>query len=271
MKQLNSSSPIGIFDSGIGGLTVAQAVSELLPYENIIYFGDTAHLPYGDKSTSAIQAYSIKICDMLLQQSCKTILIACHSASAAAFDLVKEYVGNKAKIINVIDPVIDHLREYYPSKQIGLIGTRQTVNSNVYKKKIDNLNLGIQLHSLATPLLVPLIEEGFASNTVISTILADYLNHPDLSQIDALLLGCTHYPLIKKHIASYYQHRVHLIDSADITASALKGLLEFHQLINRENQPSRKFYISDYTESFVNSAKLFFAEATDIQHYPLWD
>ncbi len=271
MKNLISSSPIGIFDSGIGGLTVAQAVAEILPQENIIYFGDTAHLPYGDKSTSAIQAYSIKVCDMLLQQSCKIILIACHSASSAAYDLVKEYVGSKAKIMNVIDPTIDHLREYYPAKKIGLIGTRQTVNSNVYKKKIDNLNLGIQLNSVATPLLAPLIEEGFASNTIITSIIADYLNHPDLSQIDALLLACTHYPLIKSHIANYYQHRVQLIDSAEITASTLKGLLELHQLLNRDSQPNRKFYISDYTESFVNSAKLFFPQATDIQHYPLWD
>lgn len=271
MKNLLSTSPIGIFDSGIGGLTVAQAVAELLPQENIIYFGDTAHLPYGDKSTSAIQAYSIKVCDMLLQQSCKIILIACHSASSAAYDLVKEYVGSKANIINVIDPTIDHLREHFSAKKIGLIGTRQTVNSNVYKKKIDNLNLGIQLHSVATPLLAPLIEEGFASNAIITTIIADYLNHPDLSEIDALLLGCTHYPLIKKHIANYYQHQVKLIDSAEITASALKGLLELHQLMNRENQAIRKFYISDYTETFVNSAKLFFPQATDIQHYPLWD
>src|ERR1700722_18251898 len=116
-----SEKPIGIFDSGIGGLTVAQAVTELLPNENIIYFGDTAHLPYGDKSTAMIQAYSVKICDMLLQQNCKVILMACHSASAAAYELVHEYVGSRAKVINVIEPTINHIREQYAKCHIGLI------------------------------------------------------------------------------------------------------------------------------------------------------
>src|SRR5271168_4884845 len=114
MKLLHSSSPIGIFDSGIGGLTVAHAVSSILPNENIIYFGDTAHLPYGDKSTAAIQAYSIKICNALLQKQCKLILIACYSASSAAYELINEYVGNKATVINVIDPVIHYVKEHYP-------------------------------------------------------------------------------------------------------------------------------------------------------------
>jgi glutamate racemase len=119
---MHTSAPIGIFDSGIGGLTVAHAVTRLLPNENIIYFGDTAHLPYGDKSATAIQAYSIKICNVLLQQKCKVILIACNSASAAAYELVKEYVGSKAKVMNVIDPVVAFLGENYANKTIGLIG-----------------------------------------------------------------------------------------------------------------------------------------------------
>src|SRR5688572_15319825 len=140
MKSLHSPvQPIGIFDSGIGGLTVAHALVKHLPKENIIYFGDTAHLPYGDKSAAAIQAYAVKIAQMLLQQKCKLILIACHSASAAAYELVKEYIGTKAIVINVIDPVIRLLKEEYATKKIGLIGTRQTVNSHIYKKKIDDL------------------------------------------------------------------------------------------------------------------------------------
>ena len=133
--------PIGIFDSGIGGLTVAHAVTQLLPQENIVYFGDTAHLPYGDKSASAIQAYAVKIAHMLLQQQCKLILIACHSASAAAYELMKEYVASKAVVVNVIDPLIASLRKNYAHKQVGLIGTKQTVNSVCVKYSASKLSM----------------------------------------------------------------------------------------------------------------------------------
>jgi glutamate racemase len=135
MKNAAAGKPIGIFDSGIGGLTVAKAIVTHLPHENIIYFGDTAHLPYGNKSASTIQAYSVKIANMLLEQQCKLILIACSSASAAAYDLVKEYVASKGIVMNVIDPMIQLLHANYSDKRIGLIGTRHTVNSDVYKKK----------------------------------------------------------------------------------------------------------------------------------------
>jgi glutamate racemase len=121
-----------------------------LPNEHIIYFGDTAHLPYGDKSTAAIQAYSVKICDVLLRQQCKLILIACNSASAAAYELVTAYIGSKAKALNVIDPVVEFVGTQFENQTIGLIGTKQTVNSNVYKKKIDDLQKAITLRSLAT-------------------------------------------------------------------------------------------------------------------------
>ena len=168
--------PIGIFDSGIGGLTVAHALVKYLPKENIIYFGDTAHMPYGDKSTAAIQAYAVKIAHMLLQQKCKLILIACNSASAAAFELVREYIASQALVMNVIDPVIHVLKEHYPKKHIGLIGTRQTVNSSIYKKKIDDLNLGITLSSHATNLLAQAIEE-FGNHRVIDALLEVYLSH----------------------------------------------------------------------------------------------
>ena len=174
--------PIGIFDSGIGGLTVAHAITELLPNEQILYFGDTAHLPYGDKSTAAIQAYAVKICDLLVKQKCKVILIACNSASAAAYDLVREYVGSKAKALNVIDPVIAYVGKNYPNKTMGLIGTKQTVNSNVYRKKIDDLNQNITLHSVATPLLAAMIEEGFFNNNISESIIQTYLSDPLLQQ-----------------------------------------------------------------------------------------
>jgi glutamate racemase len=226
-----NSNPIGIFDSGIGGLTVAHAVTTLLPNENIIYFGDTAHLPYGDKSSSAIQAYSIKICNVLLQQKCKVILIACNSASAAAYELVREYVGSKAKVINVIDPVIDYLSNTYPERTIGLIGTKQTVNSNIYRKKTDNLDKGITLKSLATPLLAPMIEEGFFNNNISESIIQEYLRHSELDEIEALILGCTHYPLIKKQIENYYQGKVTILDTSEIVAKSLEDYLSDNQML----------------------------------------
>src|SRR5688572_21990204 len=153
----HSTAPIGIFDSGIGGLTVAKAIKQLLPSENIVYFGDTAHLPYGDKSEAAIQAYSIKIADVLLKKGCKVIVIACNSASSAADELLKEYVNKEVHIINVIDPMVELVTSQYPAKRVGLIGTKRTVQSGVYARKIADASKSINLQSLATPLLVPMI------------------------------------------------------------------------------------------------------------------
>jgi glutamate racemase len=269
--MLDSTAPIGIFDSGIGGMTVARAVTRLLPRENTIYFGDTAHLPYGDKSTAAIQAYSIKICNVLIQQQCKVILIACNSASAAAFELAKEYVGSKARIVNVIDPVIDYIKERYKGKTIGLIGTKQTVLSNVYKKKVDALNRNIVLKSLATPLLAPMIEEGFFDNSISESIIAQYLSDPALDDIEALILGCTHYPLIKKQIKGYYSDAVEILDTSEIVAHSLRSWLEQHYLVNEKGEGKRDFYVSDYTQSFESSTKLFFGSQTTLLHYPLWE
>jgi glutamate racemase len=266
-----SDGPIGIFDSGIGGLTVAHAVTRALPGENLIYFGDTAHLPYGDKSTAAIQAYAIKICDMLLRQQCKVILIACNSASAAAYELVKEYVASRARVLNVIDPVIDHLREHFPKKRIGLIGTKQTVNSNVYKKKVDALNADIELHSLATPLLASMIEEGFFNNKISESVIHEYLSNETLENIEALILGCTHYPLIKDQINNYYQGKVTIIDSSEIVANALRSFLSYNNLNNKNGKGLHHFYVSDFTRSFEESTRIFFSEQVHLEHYPLWE
>lgn len=268
---MNKKAPIGIFDSGIGGLTVAFAVKEALPGESMIYFGDTAHLPYGDKSTAAIQAYAVKICDMLLQQGCKVILIACNSASSAAYQLAREYVGSKAKVINVIDPMISYLGENFPGKTIGLIGTKKTVNSNVYQKKTDKLGKGIILKSLATPLLVPMIEEGYFDNNISEQIIQGYLSDKRIQDIEALILGCTHYPLIIKQIDAYYQGKVTIIDSSRIVAEALKNYLQSSGLINDSGKPVYKFFVSDYTHSFAESTRLFFREEVNVQHYPLWE
>lgn len=270
MKAHPASQPIGIFDSGIGGLTVAHAIVKYLPKENIIYFGDTAHLPYGDKSTAAIQAYAIKISTLLLQQNCKLILIACNSASAAAYELVKEFIAEKAIVMNVIDPVVGLLKDKYATKRIGLIGTRQTVNSHIYKKKIDELNSGIVLSSYATNLLASAIEE-FGNHAVIDGLLKEYLAHPDLQNIDALLLACTHYPIIKERILLQYKKPIEIIDASDIVAQSVKRRLQQNNLLNDNGTSTKHFYVSDYTDSFAENAKLFFDEDIILEHYPLWD
>ena len=271
MIQPIKQQPIGVYDSGIGGLTLAQAMTRLLPHEQLIYFGDTAHLPYGDKSTAAIQAYSVKICNLLIQQNCKVILIACNSASAAAYDLVREYVGSKAKILNVIDPVVAYIGERYAGQSVGLIGTKQTVNSNVYKKKIDALNKNIGLSALATPLLATMIEEGFFNNTISESVIAKYLSEPALQNIEALILGCTHYPLIKNQINDYYQGRVDIVDASELVARHVQQFLETNQLAADYLPRDHKFYVSDFTRSFEEATKIFFAREVNLEHYPLWE
>ena len=266
-----NSSPIGIFDSGIGGLTLAHAITELMPNEPIIYFGDTAHLPYGDKSATAIQAYSVKICNLLLEKNCKLILIACNSASAAAYDLVKAYVGTKAIVVNVIDPVIHYLDQHWAGKTLGLIGTKQTVNSGIYANKAEALGKGIHIKSLATPLLAPMIEEGFFNHTISEQIIKEYLLQPALQHIEGLILGCTHYPLIKTQIDEFYQGSVEVIDTSLIVANEIKKIVTEEDLLNEGENSSRQFFVSDYTDSFEKSTKIFFGETIKLTQFPIWD
>ncbi len=266
-----NSSPIGIFDSGIGGLTLAHAITELMPNEPIIYFGDTAHLPYGDKSATAIQAYSVKICNLLLEKNCKLILIACNSASAAAYDLVKAYVGTKAIVVNVIDPVIHYLDQHWAGKTLGLIGTKQTVNSGIYANKAEALGMGIHIKSLATPLLAPMIEEGFFNHTISEQIIKEYLLQPALQHIEGLILGCTHYPLIKTQIDEFYQGSVEVIDTSLIVANEIKKIATEEDLLNEGENSSRQFFVSDYTDSFEKSTKIFFGETIKLTQFPIWD
>ena len=265
--------PIGIFDSGIGGLTVARAVAQRLPHERLVYFGDTAHLPYGEKSTAAIQAYSVKICDVLLRQQCKLILIACNSASAAAYELVREYVGSKALVVGMIDPVVQYVGQHYAGCPVGLIGTKQTIGSNIYRKKIDQLDQHVDLHTLATPLLIPMIEEGFFNGRVSEEIIRTYLDHPALQGIDALLLACTHFPLIKPQIEAYYQGRVAVLDPSDVVAAAVAEQLTTRRLLASPSEalPQHHFYVSDFTRSFEESTRIFFGQQVQLEHYPLWE
>jgi len=262
--------PVGIFDSGIGGLTVAHAIKKMMPLESLVYFGDTAHLPYGDKSEAAIQAYSIKIADVLLKNKCKVIVIACNSASSAAYDLLKEYVHKEVEVINVIDPMVEWVGEKYNHCNIGLIGTKRTIQSGIYAKKIEALDKKIKLHALPTPLLVPMIEEGFFNNKISHDIIEEYLRDPVLQDIEALILGCTHYPLIKNEIRTFYGSRIDVLDSSEIVANALFEHLKSHELLNNAKGPHDHFLVSDYTDSFEASTKMFFHESVHLEKHLLW-
>ncbi len=264
-----SKQPIGIFDSGIGGLTVASAIHRLLPQESIIYFGDTAHLPYGEKSHDAIRYFSLRICRFLLSNHCKAIVVACNSASTAAYEVLLEFFKDRAIFVNVVDPLVNSCC-CLGLQHIGMIATHATVQSGVYEKQIKKQNSEIKLHSLATPLLAPMIEEGFVHNKISQSVIETYLSDPDLKDIQALLLACTHYPLIRQEIDQFYQSSIPILDSTDVTAHALKTELEKKNLLNDTKTMPDHFYVSDYSENFASTTKLFYPETITLEKKNIW-
>ncbi len=258
MSTTNSHQPIGVFDSGVGGLTVAAALSDIMPNEKIIYFGDTAHLPYGDKSPQSIQRYSMKIVKFLLQKKCKAILIACNSASAAAYDFLKANLKSEVPIFNVIDPAVEYITNAPGIKKIGIIGTKATINSNSYADKIKAINKKQKVVSLATPLLAPMIEEGFIYDDISNAIIRKYLSDPILKNIDALILACTHYPIIKNQIRKFYEFETTVIDASIIAAKRIKQQMPADIICTENRQPQHEFYVSDYSLSFQRMAEIFF-------------
>ena len=271
LMNQNSQFPIGIFDSGVGGLTVANAIRQILPEEEIVYFGDTLHLPYGDKSAESIRSYSVRIAEYLLEKKCKLILIACNTASALAFAEVLDSVKNRALVVNVIDPVIDHVCYDDSIKKIGIIGTKATINSGAYKIRLVQKNSRLDVKSLATPLLVPMIEEGFIYDDISNAIIRAYLVKDELSSIDTLILGYTHYPIIKNQIAKYYDFKVQVIDSATIVANYVKKLLRDNNILNTNEKPGAyQFMVSEYTEYFEIISRMFFEEKIALQKINLW-
>lgn len=268
---MQPSQPIGIFDSGVGGLTVANAIRQILPDEQMIYFGDTFHLPYGDKSANSVKFYSTRISEYLLSLNCKLILIACNTASALAWEAVSETVRGKALAMNVIDPVIDEVAGNTKIKRIGVIGTKGTINSGTYKLKLIQKNNRLDVRSLATPLLVPMIEEGFIFDDISNAIIRNYLSREELQGIDTLILGCTHYPIIKQQIARFFDFRVQIVDSAVIVAKRLRKLLRENNLLNKDSEnPVHQFLVSDYTEYFEIIARMFFEGDIRLQKIDLW-
>jgi glutamate racemase len=268
--DLSSARPVGIFDSGVGGLTVAAAVKQMLPNETLIYFGDTAHLPYGDKSSDSVRYYSGKIADLLLTMDVKVILIACNTASAAAYADMKEHVGDKAIVINVIDPTVEYIVRSGKEGKVGVIGTKGTINSGTYEKKLREARPGIDVVSLATPLLVPMIEEGFIFDDISNAIIRTYLSHDSLRDIESLILGCTHYPIIKNQIRKFYDFKVDIIDSGQVVARYLRDRLQEKNLLCPSRKIAHRFFVSDHTNYFERIAKLFFEEEIHLELKDIW-
>jgi glutamate racemase len=261
--------PIGIFDSGVGGLTVAHAIKQILPGESLIYFGDTAHLPYGDKSAESIRYYSHRITEFLLEHNSKVILIACNTASASAFDSLKKEFEGKTILIDVIDPIVDYMSTRSFTR-IGVIGTKRTISSGTYEKKIREKLPAATVVSMATPLLVPMIEEGFIFDDISNAIIRTYLSNESLAGIQALILGCTHYPIIKNQISKFFNFNVEVVDSARIVSMVLRDVLDKNDLLNDSGNVKDRFFISDYTAYFEKIARMFFEGEINLKKADIW-
>ncbi len=261
---MNKSSSIGIFDSGVGGLTIARAIKKLLPNESIIYFGDTEHFPYGDKSADALMTYSKSITKILLQKGCKLIIIACHSASATVHYFLEQKFRNKIPIINVIDPALNYIKKNLEGSKIGLIGTNRTILSRVYEQGLKEHGINSKLHSLATPLLAPMVEDGFIEDDISQSIISYYLRKQELKDINTLLLACTHYSVIKDQINKFYQNKVKIIDSTYLTAVFTEDILNKMGLLNTHMSREDEFLVSDVTEHFEKITKIFFGKEVHI-------
>ncbi len=260
---------IGIFDSGIGGLTVANAISSLLPNEHLVYFGDSEHMPYGEKSPELIQEFSVKITKYLIEEkNCKAVVIACNTASAVAYNHLKKLYEGRIPIINVIDPMIE-LVVASTFQNLGIIATRGTIDSKVYQNKLDRRVPNQKYAVLATPLLASIIEENFIHDEISSTVIAKYLSDPILDGIDSLVLACTHYPLIAGDISAFYQHRVQLLLSGPVVAEKLKFILEKENMLSKERTRENEYIVSDLAKNFEKSAEKFYGTRINLKEVKL--
>lgn len=252
--------PIGIFDSGIGGLTVVKAVIQTLPDEEIVYFGDTARVPYGNKSTLTIRKFAYQIAQFLVSHDVKFIVVACNTVSATSLDwLTSHYL---LPIIGVIEPAVNDALKTTRNNKIGVIGTRATISSNAYSHLILKKNPKAKVFSKPCPLLVPLAEEGWLDSKATEIILEEYLAEMKQKKVDTLILGCTHYPLLKDKIQQVMGKDVTLIDSAISVARQVKSMLHKNKSIAEKKliKHHNKFYFSDI-RSFAELTKRFLGQS----------
>lgn len=246
--------PIGLFDSGVGGLTILNALQKVLPAENIIYFGDTAHVPYGNKSKNAVTKYSTAILKFLENQKVKFVIVGCNTATALALPQLKKIA--RVDLLGVLMPAAKKAVKTTKNGKIAVIATQATVNSNSYKDAILKLNKNLKVYQFACPLLVPLIEDKKLLNTLLPAMLEYYLAPVKKCGADTLILGCTHYPIIKNQIAKMLGSKVKLIDSAQNTALETKDILAQNNLLNTSKQKGKiKAYTSDDPKHFEILAK----------------
>lgn len=266
-KIINKQQPIGVFDSGIGGLSVVKEIIKQLPYENIVYLGDTARVPYGTKSKQTIIRYSIENTEFLIKQNIKLLVIACNTSSSYAVDTLKKKFKN-LKIIEVITPGAKAAVELTKKNKIGVIGTKATIKSNSYVKAIHKFSKEIKVFQRATPLFVPLIEEGWVDKVladekdiytkinhehILKQVAIEYLMPLKKADVDVLILGCTHYPAIKNVIQEIMGKNVVVIDSSQEVAKTVKQVLTEEKILNKENKKTYyKFFVTDDVESFRN-------------------
>ena len=256
---MSSSRPVGVFDSGIGGLTVAHEILRQLPGESLVYFGDTARVPYGSKSPQVVREYTQDDTDFLLSKDVKMIVVACNTVSAVALDVVQKRAN--LPVTGVIIPGAEAAMRSTKNKRIGVIGTSGTVNSNAYAHELQRLNNSVTVFSKACPLFVPLVEEGWLEHTATELIVHDYLFPLTTEKIDTLILGCTHYPLLKKTISKATKGSVTLIDSGEATAATVETMLDELGLRNTSKEkPNVQFFVSDSPEKFTSVGELFFGK-----------
>jgi len=241
--------PIGVFDSGIGGLTVARALMQRLPHEQILYFGDTARVPYGVKSADTIALYATQITDFLLAQRVKLLIVACNTMAAVAADAIR--ARSPVPVLDVIETGAQVAVQHTRNHRIGVIGTLTTIDSGAYDAAIHGHNPAIAIHSQACPLFVPLVEEGWLDHPVTLLTAQEYLAPVLALGIDTLVLGCTHYPLLQPLLNGVVGSAVQLVDSAEATAAQTGALLTRLELLNPGNiAPAHRFYVTDVPQRF---------------------
>ncbi len=262
MTKYTNNSPIGVFDSGIGGLTVLSEIKRLLPNENFVYLGDTARVPYGTKSSKTVITYSQINSEFLVSKGIKLLVVACNTASAVALPSLRWDL--EIPIIGVIEPGARKAAGTTRTGIVGVIGTPSTIKSDAYKKAIENISPEIKVVSKACPLFVPLAEEGWTEGKIAELSAKRYLGPLKDSWVDVLILGCTHYPLLKTTIQNVVGDRVKLIDSAEETAVEIKRILNDTQSLNGDPaQIRQEFYLTDVSESFINIAGRFLGGEID--------
>lgn len=259
---MTSSAPIGVFDSGIGGLTVVHELMRQLPGERIIYFGDTARVPYGPKSPETVRRYSREISTFLIEQGVKSIVVACNTATAHALPMLREEIA--MPVIGVVEPGARAAVAATRSSRIGVIGTVGTINSGAYERAIRALSPNAEITARSCPLFVPLVEEGWLDHDATRLIAAEYLEPMSGAGIDTLVLGCTHYPLLKPLLAAELGSDVRLIDSAEQTAAETARMLDERGLRAPSGlAPAYRFVASDAADHFLRVGQRFLGEAID--------